>query len=520
MPQASKLPEQFDGYAVHEVDWQAPEGEGPRSFGISCPVCKTRLVATLDEVGQEIECPDCGKRVLVHEPPPPPPKPVLCDPEDIYAVFGIAQPPPTARQFYERHFPVLCGKCMTRMLATLDQVGQALVCPDCGNPTLVPRPRETAVYEEPARDPNDIYAVAGAEGLAADSPALARHYAYRCPVCHTRLYATYDEAARETTCPDCSKQFVIPPPPKDSPEPLQQEEPVENYDVGAPVERSAPMVPRYVVSKEADAQGSSAGPEEEMVEEFPEWLRPDRARPVLPRHPFLSGVFLFPLYRGAWGRWLGLTAGLVLILCLVNAAIGLSQIDDPGSYFAAMALGAIAVVLGLIWFVVASAFLLAILRDTAEGVSTIVNWPGEVFADWMLHFLNIFVAAAISTGLGMAMAWALRAAGIIPWPAIGLTVYFLFPFFLLSVLEAGSPIAPLSLAVLGSLRWAWLGWIVFYFESAFVVAAMVGAMAALVLIGGWLALPVAILTTGLLFIYFRLLGRLAWYTAERMRGER
>jgi len=41
-----------------------------------CGNCRTELEATLDMVGEETECPACGARLIVPEPP----KPVVEDP--------------------------------------------------------------------------------------------------------------------------------------------------------------------------------------------------------------------------------------------------------------------------------------------------------------------------------------------------------------------------------------------------------------------------------------------------------
>ena len=64
---------------------------------------------------------------------------------------------PAAEQDY---VAVLCSLCNTRMLATADQVGSRMMCPDCGTATVVPP-------MPPRRKKIDVMAGAG-DGYGAD----------------------------------------------------------------------------------------------------------------------------------------------------------------------------------------------------------------------------------------------------------------------------------------------------------------------------------------------------------------
>ena len=68
---------------------------------VPCSVCHTRMLATLDQVGGKLICPDCGTATVV--PPPPPPRPKIdpmADAGEGYRLVGwddkgpIAPPPP------------------------------------------------------------------------------------------------------------------------------------------------------------------------------------------------------------------------------------------------------------------------------------------------------------------------------------------------------------------------------------------------------------------------------------------
>ena len=97
------------------------------------------------------------------------------------------------------------------------------------------------------------------------------------------------------------------------------------------------------------------------------------------------------------------------------------------------------------------------------------------------------------------------------WIFLGLSLYLFFPSVQMSILESDSLSTPLSQPIVASIRKEFLLWFTFYLSS-FALALMV----AITLAGLRLQFP----TIGLmflsalwvlaLFLYFRLLGRLAW----------
>ncbi|MEN6452014.1 MAG: hypothetical protein ABFC96_16110 [Thermoguttaceae bacterium] len=106
---------------------------------VICSVCHTRVDATQDQVGGEITCPDCGTALVVRRGPDARRTTVHRTAAEIgdYALAsgtrpdGVSTAEPTL-------IPVQCPVCNTRMLATLEQAGGKIVCPDCGRAASLP----------------------------------------------------------------------------------------------------------------------------------------------------------------------------------------------------------------------------------------------------------------------------------------------------------------------------------------------------------------------------------------------
>jgi hypothetical protein len=223
----------------------------------------------------------------------------------------------------------------------------------------------------------------------------------------------------------------------------------------------------------------------------------------------LSGVVFFPWHLQSLGPWIFCAAGLALSFLGVVLAIWLV---DNGLTMAAYAMR-----LSICWVILfalsyLSGCLLAIIQETASGSREVTEWPRGDWRDYLMS-LGYPVGAFVLTALvGAAAHWAaLRQSWAVP-----LTVGLLFyPFFLLSMLESGSMLGFVSRLVARTYLDLWWGWLLVY---AFSVA----------MFGGWLIWALWFfpeepffvagisgpILAALLFIYARLLGRLAWWAHE------
>jgi DNA-directed RNA polymerase subunit M/transcription elongation factor TFIIS len=116
----------------------------PQYIAVECHVCQTRMYGQPDQIGKELKCPDCGARTKVPPPPKQKPKKIPAALEgEQYEVYDVdVQPLPSALIATQPKFiAVKCRKCDTMMYATEKEIGQTIVCPDCGRRHTVPAPQ-------------------------------------------------------------------------------------------------------------------------------------------------------------------------------------------------------------------------------------------------------------------------------------------------------------------------------------------------------------------------------------------
>jgi hypothetical protein len=240
-------------------------------------------------------------------------------------------------------------------------------------------------------------------------------------------------------------------------------------------------------------------------------------RPPLPQRPFLTGTFSFPLSWNARFYALYLAVGAMVVFRLAAQSMRFGESRGLQSWVFSALMWPAAVILGVMCFAFASACALAVVRDTANGLSKITSWPGIDILDYLVEPLYLFNSICVSVLPGVALGWALARHGL-PGGALGpVGALLLFPIVLLSMLESGSPLVIISGPVWRTFAVAGRGWAAFYLTSAALLAAGCLAAGAAAWIGGLSGTFVAAVATAAAWlIYFRLLGRLAWYCADRM----
>ena len=121
---------------------KSPTADEAQLIGVACHICSTPLYGRQEHVGRLLKCPDCGAATRLPPPPRPQPKDIPAAMEGPqYELWDDQQEPvPRNRSDESAAFPVPCELCETLMYARRDQVGERLICPDCGRATVVRQP--------------------------------------------------------------------------------------------------------------------------------------------------------------------------------------------------------------------------------------------------------------------------------------------------------------------------------------------------------------------------------------------
>ncbi|MBN1590991.1 MAG: hypothetical protein JW888_15870 [Pirellulales bacterium] len=337
-----------------------------------------------------------------------------------------------------------------------------------------------------------------------------------CPECGARLKAPASKIGQRLPCPKCGHELtVVGPAPADDEYALSE----TTYAVRElpPEEYSPPVIPaaagRGRRSFDDDSEGAAGLEDEQRGSVLTE-------RPKLPPHPMLNSVLTFFLDPPAVICWLSFTAVAFVVLVARNMAEGAASAGQFGPV-ASFLMGVIAVVIGVIGLIAITGYLLAILQDSAAGNRVIIDWPTPVFLDWVGGVLYVLVSVFLPLAVAYAVAWPLGGVVANAW-LVPVSVWLLFPVFLLSTLETQSPLVPISPMVLESLWVCGRTWIVFLLETC-----LLGVGLSLLAVGiEHLRLGTSgeVLLAGVgvavAMLYFRLLGRLTWVCDERFRQKR
>ncbi len=253
-----------------------------------------------------------------------------------------------------------------------------------------------------------------------------------------------------------------------------------------------------------------------------------RDRPEVPQHPFLVGTFTFPWQRGVALRWLVLVILFATGSFLGESAAALGNQAGIDTWTAALFATLFAVLLMMAASFLTMLYGLTILQDTAVGCHGVEDWPDANLFDGVAE--SFFVTNALGLA-GLTGAVVFQGTGFLDdwrWQLV-LTVsatVLVFPIILLSMLEAASPLMPISVEVWSSVMDEPASWFAFYSTSTLVLLVMLAAMAGGLFLPDheivwriWTVAVIPLAAITFFFIYFRLLGRLAWCCSPQSHAE-
>ncbi len=527
---------------------------GESSVSYLCPQCQTKLTASAEHAGQRGKCPKCGKVVKVpgaHTQTSRAGQASSSGPSAASETGGIA------------NISIVCPLCGTRMYATKKQVGQTIVCPDCLESVVVPdRAPPQKPPPQPKPDPSASSATTAPaasnaseedEFRLADPVELPRHrsvtskladfidqhvaeheqpqneddaaappesptapiatprqFAIKCPVCDTMLQATAAEIGTRKECPDCFSPIEVKRP-KPKPQRVNEVKDADYEDDEFVLDAPAPL---DVFTPTDQGTAPRTLGEEALRKAREQQAQRARETPDLPLAPLWTHVFTFLRDIGTITR-LAVTGVLLgVTMSFAVTVVGLMTSDDPSAKFFGMAGGAFLTLLTIVTVTYASTNFLNVLQESAEGCEKIDSWPENSLAEWITESFTLLMAIFFAVIPGLVAVVTADVTGLSwqnAWLFAGLGLYAFLPITQLSILESASLANPVSKPIIDSIGNAILLWCTFYimtFFLALLVALALASIRAEHSTFAFVALGIFLAFGG--FLYFRLLGRLAW----------
>ncbi|MCE9529192.1 MAG: hypothetical protein K8R36_24355 [Planctomycetales bacterium] len=432
--------------------------------------------------------------------------------------------------------PVVCNVCGTRMYAKESQIGESLRCPDCYTqvevkaPKVGPPPTKKKTLDEMEEfqlsDPGErptYQPMVETRGEYAELQLLDTKAAPRKEPARPGEVAA--SAPKSDTVDPMMNETMFPgpaagPPPHRTTAVAHAEDDLDDQEVvlSAPVER-------IETKTEIKVPNLPPPPKDERKE--PTWnddewgfIADPRALGSWKKSPFYIGILTIFTDTQVLLRVAAYSIGLTAVLSFLGNA---SILADSGEKLWAVITFVFFAVTAALVSISFSPVLLAIATDTANGDDKVQSWPDWSVTEWIFTALYIPIAAALAVLPGGIMSSMFLAVGegaqwFAPFPPL-VSFLAIFPVIFASMLTESSLVYLISGTVIRSFRSHGEGWITLYVLS-FLLFLFASLGAGLVEWGMqlegtglvFLCATAAVLFVFLLILYFRLLGRLMWYT--------
>jgi len=523
------------------------EAEEKGRFAIYCGLCNTMMYGTEAQIGQKLQCPDCGRDTIVQKPLEnlAPDQHITQDFEgtnqyelsaEIYGVNEESASPPvnppsatgglTPAAHAPALIPVICTLCATRMHATEDQIGIMKTCPDCGTQTMVVRPRPEATDDREA--PIESYGVSTPEAPTRPQMDIL-----------ARMSSEYvEKAAKAEKAGRIERLGKSTRPPQQPP----RKSPNEPRSVIANTSTTRIIDPDPIdmeTIRERAVARRAAEEEKRQADKAKAAEGGDISTFYRPRPPrmALTTNLLKPLRYWDFNRHLTkhLCFGAVIVPSLL---IGTSLHPAVGIFFLM-----IAGLLTVFWMSVMSIDLLSIFNNTSAGSDECTDMEDFDFTlGGVVPLFWLLTATAIGITPGLLLCFLFHtppAPGAESWgfldllghnpleglALIGLSHIIFFPVVFLSYIETGIPLLGRNtLASLFRVPLHWLGHLLLSGLVRAIFALLAAVCLACILTGNIYLTAFGLMlfwccATAVPLLLFRLLGRLAWVIEDNLREE-
>ena len=409
-------------------------------------------------------------------------------------------------------------------------------CPQCGTviPAQEPSGQATAAGSETPSADNVSKNDPATETSSRDSKPKDESFSFACPICNTLLYASPNQLKQQMRCPDCHSYSTVPPPPppktkitrlptEGDEDEFQLSDPIDRPTISTPLSADILATEQLIKSPQNHSQKRDRDPHdspqtavtrEATVHSPEDEDKREPARPPLPEHPFDERIFVF-------------FSGAALIVQLVILAILIAIVRTLPVMSNNLISGLIATIftglLGAIAFVLGSVIVLRILQETSDGQDQIGGLPDLHLLEWIPESLYVLNALFLSILPGYVVGPLLNlihVSSLPPWIFPAASLLILFPIVLLSMLDVGSPVIPLSTTVRRSLSELGSYWVSFYLRTGLLI------LAVFVIFhyrfesesfpNNFIA---ALLITGFCALGARYLGRMTWCISELVKMD-
>jgi DNA-directed RNA polymerase subunit M/transcription elongation factor TFIIS len=348
----------------------------------------------------------------------------------------------------------------------------------------------------PAAKPSKAKRPKGPPAADAKSVEYATEYRVNCNICGSFLYAKAQQAGKTLTCSDCHSPITIPSPPKVRKKTKINIDDAETFalDQGKNVARKEDPYQKSARQLLEDASREEEASPTHTYDDTPsvkEWVK---------------NVFGIFMDSGVLVHWVALS-----VIASIPAVIALSfdsTILILGLFPAGFFLGVLVVSCGF-----------AILHAVANHEDSVSEWPT---LDPLAWFGQLFITVA-ATSIAAVPIWAVcqvvMGTSLIGLAITMISIFIVFPFVLLSMLDMNSVFVPFSPEVARSISKCQEDWGGFYFSSGllFVALFLTFAMAASMTpaVGAVVSIVGGI---GVTFAYFAMIGRLAYAIGQAVNA--
>jgi DNA-directed RNA polymerase subunit RPC12/RpoP len=440
----------------------------PQILEFQCPKCAKRLKAGVAFAGRRVKCPQCSEPVRVPE----------IAVEKITAVdawLNLDAPvlekspvdiPPKKPTFSPSSS--MGQSTAAREESSLSPAGTGHATPEPRRSMFdddLPDLAELESGSSKRHDVADIFQLEGLDELVASIPPATRgtkpaaaaspkpsetDYRVICRTCGTPLFVKLDRVGKMVACPDCHSSFAVPAPPAGW---SSTKKKVELHDDGVDVPLAPPEAAQS--ANTLDSQRASAS---EYLANAKQQIDDDELDSLYQGEfdtaGFLTRTFGFLTDPSAVAQMVlygFMFSGVFALAQFSNMKIGAGGFEGGGYLLVLFILVTVVTILISLPMLSAS---LALLESVANRQRRVAEWPSFNVFD---NFGEVLVVVFSLTGSllpGMLVGGLIGRSGGAEWLIMtGMmgTCFLLFPILLLSMLDNGSPLQPISGAVVKSI---------------------------------------------------------------------